>query len=229
MNLKEFNETKKSKIATRALKETYDMELNFHNLNYPTAKSMLTKVRGLIKETKSSKKYHMSEQNGKYLKLLILEQGLADHVTSLSHAQAIITENEEIKKSQVIMAAQSMADSIQKMLEDTSKMNVEELNAVVDGIKSEYGDDLGSQFNTSVSEALQTLIDSINSTKQALDSAISGISSGQISSAPMGDLDMPAGDMEDQELGSLDSTPSMDQDMEEPESFPTTNIGRARR
>jgi hypothetical protein len=100
-------------------------------------------------------------------------------------------ENEEVQKSQVILAAQDMIDSVQKMVEQISKMKVEELPAVVTGVTNEIGSNEGQQFEGSVQEALTALEGALVSAKQGLQSAL-GIVTGEGG----GDLggDMGAGD-----------------------------------
>jgi hypothetical protein len=133
-------------------------------------------------------------------------------------------ENEEVQKSQVLLAAQDMIDSIQKMIVDISKMKVEELPAVVTGINNEIGSSEGQQFEGTVMEALAGLEQALAATKSSLTGSLDQISSpdgsqlapgafGGGEEMPVGDelggAEMPMGD----ELGDEE----MPADIEEPE------------
>jgi hypothetical protein len=175
MNLQELQENKKSKLVERALKEHYSVDMNLDKLDMVNAKRMLGRVRGLLKESRAGRSVHRSHENASYLKLVMMEQALSDRVNDLREQAKIVLENEEVQKSQVILAAQDMIDSMQKMIEQVSKMNAEELPAVVEGIQNEFGVQESEQFNTSVSETLTTLQSSLSQAKTALTGALNGI------------------------------------------------------
>lgn len=230
MNLREMQETKKTKIVKRALREHYEVDIDFERLNLAQAKKMLSGVRGLISEARKSVGTYSSHNNGSYMKLVMIEQALTQRIKEGHRAARIVVENEEVQKSQVILAAQDMIDSIQKMLETISKMNVEELNAVADGIKNEFGTAEGDQFAATVGGALSTLQGAITEAKNILDGAlgvVTGTGDGalpdttSIDAAPdMGGADA-GGEMADIDLG-----------IEEPAAEPTPDVaatGRERR
>lgn len=171
MNLQELQESKKTKIVKRALREHYEINIDFDSLSMAKAQSLLAKTKELME---SSNAAHATHNNSAYLKLVMMEQALADRINDLRAPRpTIVVENEEVQKSQVILAAQDMVDSLQKMLESVSKMNVEELNAVVDGMKNEFGTAEGEQFNASVSEALAGLQAAITGAKNSVSGALS--------------------------------------------------------
>jgi hypothetical protein len=224
MKLNDMSNSRKVN-AKKALKEHFEVNLNFNKLKLNETKTMLKKVRGLITETRTSKQSHGRYQNPAYMKLVMMEQALTDHYGDLRVQQRIMLENEEVQKGQVLLAAQEMVDSIQKMIVDVSKMKVEELPAVVTGVNNEIGTNQGKQFEQSVTQALGTLEQALAASKGALTSAleqISGGDGGEMSPDAFGgedDLggagDMgDAGDMGGEELPDLDMG---EPDMEEPE------------
>lgn len=192
MKLNDLNETKQKKIAQRALKEHYSLDYNLDSLDYISTRDMLYRVRNLLKEARTSKNLHESHQNSSYLKMIMLEQMLSDHYHDLKIQRSVMFENEQVEKSQVILAAQDMIDSVQKMIEQVSKMNAEELPAVVDGISNEIGTNESEQFNSSVSQALTQLLAGLAQSKGALTQAI-GVITGQ--SAP--DMTASADNLDD--------------------------------
>lgn len=176
MKINDMNNSRKAN-AKKALKEHFEVNMNFNKLQLNETKSMLKKVRGLITETKTGKDAHARHKSSAYMKLVMMEQALTDHYGDLRVQQRIMLENEEVQKSQVLLAAQDMVDSIQKMIVDISKMKVEELPAVVTGINNEIGTSQGQQFEGTVMEALAGLEQALAATKSSLTSSLDQISS----------------------------------------------------
>ena len=239
MNLNDLRENKRGKLAIKVLRENYGMRLDFGRLNHKQVSTMLNRVRDLINETRSSSKIHASHQNPEYLKLLMMEQALSDKLRELRYRARIIVENEEVQKSQVILAAQDMIDSIQKMLEQISKMNVEELPAVVDGISNEIGSNESEQFSQSVGTALNTLQQALSTAKQEVQGALGTITGGAPAMEPgaeggeLGGMEAPGGEMPElpgagSEAGG-EELPELPELPEEPEEEEPANIGRERR
>jgi len=237
MKLNEFN-LKKSQVAKKALKEHFNTDVNTSKLDLQATRQMLTKVRGLIAEMKSSDKAVRSEQNPAFLKALFMEQALTHHYGDLKarpmYNQRIVVENEQVEKSQVILAAQEMADSLQKMVEQVSDMLVKELPAVVDGVNSEVGTNEGQQFNDQVTQALTALQAALTGAKTGISGAV-GIITGQgAADMSMAGDDMGMGDeMSDVSVddSGMDMGGEADLDAEMPEEEPEelSSVGRATR
>jgi len=237
MKLTEFN-MKPTQAAKKALKEHFNANLDVDSLGLYDTNRMLRKVRGFIAEMKSAGKVHQGQNNPAYLKAVFMEQALASHFATLKalpvYNQRIVVENEEVEKSQVILAAQEMVDSLQKMVEQISDMLVKELPAVVDGVNSEVGTTEGDSFNQQATEALSSLQGALTQAKAGLQGAL-GVITGQ-----GGDMDMGMDDgmgaeptMGDEELGGDmgdDSEMGAEPEMpEEPSELPEPNVGRAKR
>jgi hypothetical protein len=220
--------------AKKALKENFEVNLNFNKLKLTETKTMLKRVRGLITEARTSKQSHGRHQNPAYMKLVMMEQALTDHYGDLRVQQRIMLENEEVQKSQVILAAQDMIDSIQKMIEQISKMKVEELPAVVTGVNNEIGTNEGQQFEQSVTEALTTLEAALTSSKGALNSAL-GIVTGdgggeEMAPDAFGGEEGMDGGMGDDMGGGMDDLGADDAELPEPDmEEPEEELGGAGR
>jgi hypothetical protein len=201
MKLNEMNLGKKASTK-KALKEHFQIDLNFDKMGMASTKQMLKKVRGLISETKMIKESHSRHQNPAYMKLVMMEQALASHYSDLRVEHRIMMENEEVQKSQVILAAQDMIDSIQKMMEQISKMKVEELPAVVTGINNEIGTNEGTQFDQSVGTALGTLEQSLTAAKTELTNSLGQITgAAPVNSEGFGGEQQPEQQPGQEELG----------------------------
>ena len=112
-----LNDLNTQEVAVKALKENFEVDFKVKGLNKVQTQTMHNKVKGLIAEAKESKNF--GAEYPSYMKLVFVEQALREHYKVAPEAPRtkIITENEEVNRSQVILAAQDMVDSIQKMLE----------------------------------------------------------------------------------------------------------------
>jgi hypothetical protein len=239
MKLTEFD-NKKISTAKQALNEHYSLPFNTKRMTVTETKSMLSKVRGLINETKSSTEFYQSQTSPSYMKLVFMEQALADHFSylqSLPRTQ-IVVENEEVEKSQVVLAAQDMVDQVQKMVEEVSDMLVKELPALTSGVQSEIGVNESETFSQQVTEALTALQASLTQSKGTLQSALNGITGqgGEMAADnAFGDEapDMSANmDMSADLAGDGEEDFSVDDDIsvEEPEEeVPVAGAGRIKR
>ena len=77
MKLFELDATKQTKQAAKVFESYFGNSISFDTLNRTQARHMLNRVRSLIAEQRSKPSFHTSEQNPAYLKLVVMEQGLA--------------------------------------------------------------------------------------------------------------------------------------------------------
>jgi hypothetical protein len=236
MKLTELNNNRRS-YSTRVLKEQYEMPFNVDNMSMSSTRTMLTKVRGLMNESKQTSDYHNSQSSSSYMKLVFMEQALSDHYNELrSQPQArIMVENEEVEKSQVVLAAQDMVDQVQKMLEDVGQMQVKELPALVSSIESEIGVNESQTYNDSVSSQLDTLSASLKEASSALKNALNGLTGQAVDAAfdagaDLGaDVGMDAGLDAGMDADMGDEESEIPPPTEEPDMPPSGGVGRAKR
>lgn len=164
----------RTNTPVKALKENFALDFDVSNLDKAKTRNMLTRVKGLISEAKKSRDFHNAQNNPSYMKLVFMEQALSQHM-KVAKSPRIILENEEVEKSQVILAAQDMIDTVQKMYEDINDMLVKELPALVDSIQSEIGVNESDTFNSQASEALTTLNSTLQETQTALKGALGAL------------------------------------------------------
>lgn len=101
----------------------------------------------------------------------------------------VITEG-EMAKSEVILAANSMVDKMQDMQEDLGRMINEELPPLTDSIRDEMGSDQAAAFSSSTSEALNGLLTSVTSAREAMSGAARSLSGEEVA-----DMEMPSDDL----------------------------------
>lgn len=228
-----LNELDKTNVATQALKANFDVNLDMSKLNRAQTKAMMERVYGLIKEAKASPDFYRNQTSPSYMKLVFMAQALTEHYKNTKAAR-IVFENEEVEKSQVILAAQDMLDSIQKMIEEVNDMLVKELPALADSIQSEIGVEQSGTFNQVASQALTTLNQTLSQTKTEMKNAmnaLTGVGSPEALGAPpaggeemaVTDVAATAGPGGEEVAGAeLDAEVAP----EEPETEPAGGVGR---
>lgn len=231
-----LNDLESKNVAVKALKESFSMNFDVSSLDRSKTRAMLSKVKGLIAESKRSPEFHKAQTNPAYMKLVFMEQALTQHM-KVAKAPRIVFENEEVEKSQVILAAQDMIDSVQKMYEDVNDMLVKELPALVDSIQSEIGANESESFNQTATDALTQLNGALQQAQTSLKTALGGLT-GQAGDAfappAMGggeeevdvDMDLDA-EMPAEEPAGAELPPIPDLDDEE--EMPVGGVGRAKR
>lgn len=229
----------KSNTALKALKANFDFSFDPSKLNRAQTKHMLTKVNGLIKEAKSKPDFYKNQSDSSYMKLVFMSQALTEHFNNTKVAK-IVVENQEVEKSQVILAAQDMINSVQKMIEEVNDMLVKELPALTDSIQSEFGPNESATYNQSATEALTTLNQTLSASKQSLQGAMNAIT-GQgdpaALGAPAGGEEMAVTDIatkatpggEEVAGAEMDAEVAPEVPAEEPEALPAGGVGREKR
>lgn len=226
-------------VAQKTLKEHYGTSIEVTKLSYPQVSKMLSKVRSLIKESRQSRDFYESQTNPAYLKLVFMEQALAKHFETLSaNRPRIVTENEEVEKSQVVLAAQDMVNEVRKMIEQVSDMLVKELPALVDSMQSEMGVNESTTFNSQVTEALTAIQAALTQGEATLKDALNSVTGqgggvADMGAAPAAEPDMGGemgADLEAPELAAPTGEEDLeaDIDIEEPEE-PLGGVGREKR
>ena len=118
--------------------------------------------------------------------------------------ESIIKEG-AVEASELVMAAKSMVDKYDAMIQDVGEMLNEELQPVADKIRDEMGSDIADQFVAQMTQALQSTMDVMKNDRMTADGA-TRILTGD---APAGDMGVDA-DMSDV----ADMEPTMDMDDE---------------
>ena len=76
MKLTELAAPNLTKQLTQVFESYFGKRVPFANVTSTQARSMLQRVRGLLREHRAQPAFHVSERNPAYLKLIMLEQGL---------------------------------------------------------------------------------------------------------------------------------------------------------
>jgi len=100
-----------------------------------------------------------------------------------SRKKSRMVNESELQQAQVVLAAQDMIDRVQKMMEEISEMQFKDLPALTDSIKNDMGTEQAQQFQVATSQALSTLLQSVQTSKSELESA-QGVLTGQAPIVP---------------------------------------------
>jgi len=80
MKLNELAVTRPTQQIAKVFEGHFDQQVQFDSLNRKQLHNMYRQVRGVLSEVRSSPARHRSEQDPAYLKLMMMEQALADRI-----------------------------------------------------------------------------------------------------------------------------------------------------
>ena len=208
MFLQDF-ETTQSKFEKmqRYLKENHGYELDMSAMDATKVTDIITSTMNKMKVTEDSTEYTRLHMIAECLKLWTP----APIQSELTAMVAEAVDDDGVEQAKVILAAQEMNDELQKMVERVAEMQVQDLIPLVDAMKAELGMEQAEAFNNAADTALGGLLDTVKSTKEAVENAILG-AQGQ---APAVDMEMPAADIG---AGDVDMT-GMDADAPDDDAF----------
>jgi hypothetical protein len=234
MKLSDFNQSPK-RTAIKALNENYGIKFNVDNLNASKASLMLSEVKKIIAETKTSVNYRNSFDKSSLMKYVFMEQALTARLSEIRKMRSrFVIENVEVEKSRSVVAAQEMINSIQKMIEQVSDMVVKELPALSQSIEDDIDINKGKQFQQSANETLKALQQTLEQSRDAMSAALDAIASDGEAVADFdamggGEEEMGAGMEGGEEAEMPEEMPEMpEEEPEEPEQE-EPSVGRMKR
>ena len=175
MKLQELGAPRKTNQTAKVFESYFGQQIDFGAISVGQARQMLAKVRGLLSEQRRTSDFHHSEQNPAYLKLVMMEHGLAARLHEVTRRRL---EESEIQQAQVVLASQDIVDQMQKMIEQVTALQFKDLPALVEQIKNEIGVDQAAQFNNDATAALAGLVQNLQASKQQMEGAV-GVVTGQ--------------------------------------------------
>jgi|TARA_R110000737_G_scaffold149243_2_gene178604 hypothetical protein len=87
----------------------------------------------------------------------------------------MISEEVEVEQAEVVMALRALADDVQDHVERIGRMINEDLPAIVDQMKAEFGAEQAVQMKSNMEQTLQSVLDGNKAGKDGLDSVIAGL------------------------------------------------------
>jgi hypothetical protein len=231
MRLTEMGVKPTAKKINKVMESRFGVKIDYVNLNFPKAYVLARELTESLDRIKRSHGVHVAEKNPKYMELLMVREGL--HRWMVENKQQLIMES-EMGKSQAILAAKDMVDSIQDMLEEVSKMQNEQMPALLDTIRDQIGMEQADAFKAAVEPLLANMVQQLGAARSTADDAARALA-GEPVAQPMGmgtgvGGQTPGGPMPDQMPAA-----AMDSDMDT-DSFAATDaaagpnvVGREKR
>jgi len=182
MRLTEMGVKPSAKKINKIMESRFGVKIDYANLDFIKAYKLARGLTESLNQIKHSHGVHVAEKNPKYMELLIVREGL--HRWMVENKQQLIMES-EMGKSQAILAAKDMVDSIQDMLEDVSKMQNEQMPALLDTIRDQIGMEQADTFKNSVGSLLANMVSQLSSARESADQAARALAGEQVAQ-PMG-------------------------------------------
>lgn len=134
MKLTELAAPNLTKQLTQVFESYFGKRVPFATVTSVQARSMLQRVRGLLREHRAQPAFHVSERNPAYLKLIMLEQGLTsklreDVAPVAGAAPAVNPANMAMQLAAKKKAATDQAAAITKQIQELTKQKADILSA----------------------------------------------------------------------------------------------------
>lgn len=232
MKLTEIGGASRTKKLNRVMESRFGFAIDYANLTAEKAQRLTRAIGESLSAIRVSHGAHTAEKNPKYMEMLLVKEGLdswLDAQAVVANEAEVVTES-ETAKSEAILAARDIVDSMQDMMERVGKMQNEQMPALLDAIRDQIGMEQADAFKASVAPMLDSLAQSLQQSREGADQAARALAGEQV--APT-DMSMPGAD-----LGGTLPPPESDLDIEEPaDDFAATDaaaggeeeIGRERR
>lgn len=185
MKLQELATRPTSRKINKINENRFGFRIDYDALTLRKARALSSALSENLTKLKQSFGVHTAEKNPKYMELLMVREGLNRWIDE----NRPLTES-EIAKSGAILAAKDIVDSFQDMLEDISKMQNEQMPALLDTIRDQIGQPQADSFKGTLTPLLQELVGSLQQARETADAAARTLAGEQVAS-PMG---MPGGD-----------------------------------
>ena len=182
MRLTEMGFKPSTKKINKVMETRFGVKIDYANLDFIKAYKLARGLTESLEQIKHSHGIHVAEKNPKYMELLMVREGL--HRWMVENKQQLILES-EMGKSQAILAAKDMVDSVQDMLEDIGKMQNEQMPALLDSIRDQISMEQADAFKAAVEPLLQNLSQELSTARATVDNA-ARILAGEQVAQPMG-------------------------------------------
>lgn len=182
MKLSEMNTKPTAKKLNKVVESRFGYALDFDKLTFKKAYKIASGLTESIDRIKRTHGAEAVEQNAAYMEMMMVRESIHRWMTE-NHTQ-YITES-EMAKSEAILAAKDMVDSVQDMLEKISRMQSEQMPALLDTIRDQIGSEQAESFKQQMTPLLGELMNQLTTARETADSASRGLAGEQVAQ-PMG-------------------------------------------
>jgi len=177
MKLTEMGVKPTTKQMKKVMESRFGFAIDYDNLTLKKAYTMASAIGESLDKVKRSHGAHRVESDPKYMEMFMVRESI--HRWMVENKTRIIKES-EMAKSQAILAAKDMVDSIQDMLEKVSKMQNEQMPALIDTIRDQLSTEQAEAFKSAIGPLLQTLAQSLQDGRETADNAARGLAGEQV-------------------------------------------------
>lgn len=183
MNLKDINPIASSSKMNTLMNSRFGFGIDFNRLSYSKALNLSNTISENLNRIRHSYGVHTAEKNPKYMELLMVRESI----------NAWLGENRnlmegELGKSEAILAAKDIVDSLQDMVEKISKMQVEQLPALIDTIRDQIGAPNADQFKNSMGQLLTDLAGTLSQARETADNSARQLAGEEVGGMGMGGM-----------------------------------------
>lgn len=176
----EMTPQKINKIVERS----FGFAIDYDNLTYAKAQRLSQAIAENLATIKRSHGAHTAERNARYMEMIMVKEGLDRWMTS---EQGLF--ESEMGRSETVLAAKDMVNTVQDMLEKVSKMQNEQMPALLDTIRDQIGEQQAEAFKSAMSPLLANLYQAVSTGREQADSAVRALAGEQVEQP----MDMGAG------------------------------------
>lgn len=179
MKLTDIGSKPTLKQLNKITESRFGVTVDYKNMTLKRANNLSNQIMETVNKIRNSSAVHTAERNPKYLEMLMIYEGLQqwkdNHRANTNKIIARQLYESEMGQAEAILAAKDMVDSVQDMMSKISKMQNEQLPALIDVIRDQIGPDQADQFKTIVGQTLGGLIEQLSQTREALDASARGL------------------------------------------------------
>ena len=168
MRLSEMSNQPRAEKINKVVESRFGFKIDYQNLTFKKAFGIVKGLNETLDRARRTHGVHTAEQNPQYMEMFMVRESLNRWM--VENRQTLINES-EMAKSEAILAAKDMVDSIQDMLEKIGKMQNEQLPALLDTIRDQIGDQQAEAFKGTVTPLLQQLWQQLSDGRTQADSA----------------------------------------------------------
>jgi hypothetical protein len=133
MKLNELAVTRPTSQVSKVFESFFDQRIKFEDLDRASTRKLLTRVRSLVQEHRTSRDFYSSEKNPAYLKLMMMEQALTHRLREQDadvNAQIAKIQDPKLKAAMTKSKnGQQLTPDEQKMIAGMAMMNTESKHA----------------------------------------------------------------------------------------------------
>jgi hypothetical protein len=200
MKLQEMSRKPSATKLNRVVESRFGYSIDFDKLTFKKAYRLASGLSESIGRIRREHGAGAVEKNATYMEMLMVRESL--HTWMRENKQQFITES-EMAKSEAILAAKAIVDSVQDMLEKISKLQSEQMPALLDSIRDQIGTEQAEQFKAAMTPMITDLSAQLGSARETADTAARGLAGEQVAQPMDMGMGAPEGGMGPDEMAGM--------------------------